>query len=137
MENKEQLYSISELAKLFNTTTRAIRFYEDKNLIHPQRIGGNRAYSYRDKARLVLIIRLKKVGFKLDQIKDYIDLYSTDKHDTTQLKHGFSRLCERIELIESELTELNLTHKELINLKNEAVEKLLDRGVKVENIFKS
>ena len=61
----EQLFTISELSQLFEVSTRAIRFYETKQLLNPQRIGGNRVYSHNDKVRLTLVLRAKRLGFSL------------------------------------------------------------------------
>lgn len=70
-------FSITQLADEFNVTTRAIRFYEDKDLLHPSRQGQTRVYRPRDRARLALIVRGKAVGFSLGEIKELIDLYDT------------------------------------------------------------
>ena len=74
----EKLYSVTELAKELGVTPRAIRFYEAKGLITPQRAGGTRVYTHRDRGRLILILRGKKLGFSLREIKDYLDLYVVD-----------------------------------------------------------
>ncbi len=70
-------YSISELAKEFDLTSRTIRHYEDKSLLEPERIGTQRRYSSGDRVRLQLILRGKRVGFSLDEIKEILDLYQT------------------------------------------------------------
>ncbi|MEQ9520628.1 MAG: MerR family DNA-binding transcriptional regulator, partial [Parvibaculum sp.] len=67
-------FSITQLAEEFGVTTRAIRFYEDKDLLHPTRNGQTRVYRPRDRARLFLIVRGKAVGFSLGEIKELIDL---------------------------------------------------------------
>lgn len=70
-------FSITQLAEEFGVTTRAIRFYEDKDLLHPTRNGQTRVYRPRDRARLFLIVRGKAVGFSLGEIKELIDLHDT------------------------------------------------------------
>ncbi|MBG53364.1 MAG: MerR family DNA-binding transcriptional regulator [Alphaproteobacteria bacterium] len=70
-------FSITQLAEEFGVTTRAIRFYEDKDLLHPSRAGQTRVYRPRDRARLALIVRGKAVGFSLGEIKELIDLHDT------------------------------------------------------------
>lgn len=71
------LFSIGELSAAFGITPRALRFYEDKGLLSPQRVNGNRVYTRRDKARLTLILRSKAIGFPLAEIEHYLDLYGT------------------------------------------------------------
>jgi DNA-binding transcriptional MerR regulator len=84
--NDGQLYTVTELAKQLDMTPRAIRFYEDKGLISPQRAGTTRVFSARDRARMILILRGKRLGFSLSTIKDYLDLYDTDITQRSQLK---------------------------------------------------
>lgn len=72
------LLTISELSDELGVTARTIRFYEDKNLLKPQRVGANRVYSYKDRARMRLILRGKRLGFSLDEIREYMDLYDAD-----------------------------------------------------------
>ena len=80
------LYTVTELAKALGMTARAIRFYEDKGLITPQRAGTTRVYSARDRARMILILRGKRLGFSLSAIKEYLDLYDTDITQHAQLR---------------------------------------------------
>lgn len=80
-----RLYTVTELAKELDMTARAIRFYEDKGLITPQRAGTTRVYSARDRARMILILRGKRLGFSLSAIKEYLDLYDTDVTQHSQL----------------------------------------------------
>jgi DNA-binding transcriptional MerR regulator len=84
--NDGQLYTVTELAKDLGMTPRAIRFYEDKGLITPKRAGTTRVFSARDRARMILILRGKRLGFSLSTIKDYLDLYDTDITQHAQLK---------------------------------------------------
>ena len=83
------LYSISDLAKEFDLTTRAIRFYEDMGLLRPERTGPggrSRVYSSRDRARLKLTLRAKRLGFSLVEAKDIIDMYDSPRDTTAQLE---------------------------------------------------
>ncbi len=75
---QERLYTVTELAKELGMSPRALRFYEDKGLITPQRAGTTRVYSARDRARMTLILRGKRLGFSLSAIKEYLDLYDAD-----------------------------------------------------------
>lgn len=88
-------FSIAELAREFGVTTRTIRFYEDKKLISPERQGQRRIYSPRDRIRLRLIMRGKRLGFSLDEIAGMIDLYDVDPSETAQLTHFLEKLRER------------------------------------------
>jgi DNA-binding transcriptional MerR regulator len=81
-----RLYTVTELAKELGMTARAIRFYEDKGLITPPRAGTTRVYSGRDRARMILILRGKRLGFSLSTIKEYLDLYDTDITQHAQLR---------------------------------------------------
>jgi DNA-binding transcriptional MerR regulator len=81
-----QLYTVTELASELGMTPRAVRFYEDKGLITPQRAGTTRVYSARDRARMILILRGKKLGFALSEIKEYLDLYDADVTQHAQLR---------------------------------------------------
>ena len=84
---KKRIYSISELAREFGVTPRALRFYEDKGLLSPDREGLNRVYSNRDRARLKLILSGRKVGFSLNDIREILDLYDLDDNQRAQLRH--------------------------------------------------
>src|SRR5207244_125075 len=79
----DRLYTIGELADELNVTTRAIRFYEAKGLIAPARRGVARSYSRRDRARLMLILRGKNLGFTLEEIAQYLMLYDADPAQIT------------------------------------------------------
>lgn len=80
----ERTYTISQLAREFEVTPRALRFYEDKGLLTPRREGMNRVYSHRDRARLQLILRGKRVGLSLIEIKEILDLYKVDQRAQAQ-----------------------------------------------------
>jgi len=90
-----RLYTVTELAKELGMTARAIRFYEDKGLITPQRAGTTRVYSARDRGRMILILRGKRLGFSLSTIKEYLDLYDTDITQHAQLKLLLASIAKR------------------------------------------
>jgi len=89
-----QTFSISELATEFAITTRAIRFYEDKGLLSPERHGSTRVYTRTDRTRLKLVLRGKRLGWPLDEVKQLIELYDTPRGDgeRRQLKETVQRL---------------------------------------------
>jgi DNA-binding transcriptional MerR regulator len=112
-ETASHLFSVSQLARQLGVTARTIRFYEDKNLITPQRAGTTRVYTVRDRARLVLILRGKRLGFSLREIKEFLDLYDADPQHHLQLKQllvavrkRVSKLQEQRSAIEESLAEL-------------------------------
>jgi DNA-binding transcriptional MerR regulator len=90
-----QLYTVTELAKELGMTARAVRFYEDKGLITPQRAGTTRVYSARDRARMILILRGKRLGFSLSEIKEYLDLYGADVTQHAQLRVLLAGVAKR------------------------------------------
>jgi DNA-binding transcriptional MerR regulator len=90
-----RLYTVTELASELGMTARAIRFYEDKGLIIPRRAGTTRVYSARDRARMILILRGKRLGFSLSTIKEYLDLYDTDITQHAQLKLLLGSISKR------------------------------------------
>jgi DNA-binding transcriptional MerR regulator len=89
------LFTVTEMAKDLGMTARAIRFYEDKGLITPRRAGTTRVYSARDRARMILILRGKRLGFSLNTIKEYLDLYDTDVTQHAQLNLLLAAITKR------------------------------------------
>lgn len=108
-----RLYAIGDLAGEFGISPRAIRFYEDQGLLAPRRIGGNRVYSARDRARLQLILRGKRLGFALADIKELLDLYDVDRDHLEQLRATLARGRTRIAELEHQQQEIALTLREL------------------------
>ena len=107
------LYSIGDLAKEFAVSPRAIRLYEDEGLLAPQRIGGNRVYGGRDRARLKLVLRGKRLGFALADIRELLDLYDVDPDHLGQLRATLAKGRARIAELERQREEITLTLKEL------------------------
>jgi len=112
-EAASRLYAIGDLAAEFAVSPRAIRFYEDQGLLAPQRIGGNRIYSARDRARLQLILRGKRLGFALADIKELLDLYDIDPEHLEQLRATLMKGQARIAELERQQQEIALTLREL------------------------
>ena len=106
-------FTITELAEEFAITPRAIRFYEDKGLLNPGRIGLNRVYTRRDRARLKLILRGKRLGFSLAQIKEMIELYDLGDGQVEQLRVTLKRARERLAALESQRHEIDQAITEL------------------------
>jgi len=106
-----ELYSIADLAREFGISTRAIRFYESKGLIAPERLGATRVFRRRDRARLILILRGKRLGFSLRDISDYLALYDADRGQQVNLLA--EKVDERLQLLEQQLADLQTTIAEL------------------------
>jgi DNA-binding transcriptional MerR regulator len=118
-----ELYAIADLAREFGISTRAIRFYESKGLLHPERVGGSRIFRRRDRARLILILRGKRLGFSLRDISDYLSLY--DAHSqTAQVNLLVEMVDQRLALLEGQLTDLQTTISELREIRKLASERL-------------
>ncbi|HEV7274756.1 MAG TPA: MerR family transcriptional regulator [Devosiaceae bacterium] len=118
-----ELYAIADLAREFGISTRAIRFYESKGLLHPERVGGSRIFRRRDRARLILILRGKRLGFSLRDISDYLSLY--DAHSqTAQVSLLVEMVDQRLSLLERQLTDLQTTISELREIRKLAAERL-------------
>ena len=126
-------FSISDLAKEFDLTTRAIRFYEDMGLLEPERSGPggrNRVYSSRDRTRLKLTLRAKRLGLSLVEAKELIDMYDTPRDTGPQLKKFMVVLAEHRQQLESQLADLHATLEEVKTHEKEA-RNLLARSEKV------
>lgn len=99
-------YTITDLAHEFKVTARAIRFYEDKGLLHPSRQGMMRVYTKRDRARLLLILRGKRLGFSLAEIREMIDLYDLGDGRIEQLTVTLKRSRERLAALETQREDI-------------------------------
>ena len=117
------LFAIADLANEFGISTRAIRFYEAKGLLRPERVGGTRVFRRRDRARLILILRGKRLGFSLRDISDYLSLY--DAHSqTAQVNLLVQKVDERLRLLEQQLGDLQTTIAELREIRKLADDRL-------------
>ena len=109
----QQHHKISDLAKEFDITTRTIRFYEDHGLLTPKRKGQQRIYSARDRVRLKLVLRGKRLGFSLQEIADIISLYDAEAGEVGQLEFFLNKISERKSLLEQQREDIDVTVKEL------------------------
>ena len=112
---QHKLWTISELADELNVTTRTIRFYEDKDLLRPQRLGANRVFNYQDRARLHLILRGKRLGFSLEEIREFIELYKTEvnPNQTEQIDYLLQRVRAKVVSLRQQQQDLTITIDEL------------------------
>ena len=118
------LFSITELADELGVTPRAIRFYEAKGLLEPQRAGATRVYSHRDRGRLQIILRGKRLGFSLALVQKYLDLYDADPTHKVQLEHLLAGARQRIAELEAQRQDLELTIEELREIEELTLEAL-------------
>ncbi|AYO06371.1 MerR family transcriptional regulator [Vibrio parahaemolyticus] len=105
-------FKISELAKEFDITTRSIRFYEDLGLLTPERKGNTRIYNGRDRIRLKLILRGKRLGFSLADIKELFELYDTDQ-STEQLNYMIRLIEEKKAALQQQANDIQAVMMEL------------------------
>ncbi len=108
-----ELYSVSELANELGVTPRALRFYEDKGLLAPQRAGNTRVYTSRDRGRLMLILRGKRLGFTLREVREWLDLYEPGAGQAAQMARLKDKLRLRIAALERQRSDLDATLAEL------------------------
>ncbi len=107
---------IGDLAEQFGVTLRALRFYEDKGLINPQRNGTTRLYSYRDRARLKLILLGRKIGFSLRDVKQMLDLYDPSEANATQLRVTLDKTRKQHDKLIAQRNAIDDAINELRNL---------------------
>jgi DNA-binding transcriptional MerR regulator len=113
-------FTIGELAREFDLTTRAIRFYEDCGLITPQRSGRNRVYTQRDRTRLKLTLRGKRLGLTLAEVKDLVDMYESPRDTQAQLEKYLVVLASHREQLEQQMADLHVTLDEVRSHEREA-----------------
>ena len=106
-------YTISELAKEFAVTTRTIRFYEDQGLLSPAREGTSRVFSNRDRVRLKLALRGKRLGFSLAEIRELFELYDVSRDERKQLEEFLSRLDRRRTHLEQQREDIEVMLNEI------------------------
>jgi len=106
-------YSIGELSKEFDITTRTIRFYETEALLHPLRKGQTRVYSEQDRVHLKLILRGKRLGFSLAESKELIYMYDPDSPNRKQLFRLMEKIQQRRELLQQQCEDIKVMQHEL------------------------
>jgi DNA-binding transcriptional MerR regulator len=117
-------YTISELAQEFDITTRAIRFYESEGLLGPERQGQSRIYSERDRVRLILILRGKRLGFSLAESKELIEMYDPAAANRKQLNRYMEMIRERRQSLNQQLNDIQTMLGELIEAEHKCREAL-------------
>jgi DNA-binding transcriptional MerR regulator len=122
--DQNELYAITELAKEFDISTRTIRFYESKGLLKPDRVGTTRVFRRRDRTRLLLILRGKRLGFSLKEISEYLELYDADRTKTAQTQHLLNRVNSRLEQLNEQKKDLENAIGELEGMREYALGQL-------------
>lgn len=117
---RPELFTVNQLAQDLDVTPRAIRFYEKKGLLHPRRAGTTRVFDRRDRARLLLVLRGKRLGFSLAEIAEYLDLYDADRSQATQVKVLLAKTRMRIAELEQQQRDLTQALSELREVEREA-----------------
>ena len=128
-----RIYSIAELAREFGITARTIRFYEDEGLVKPRRQGLTRLYSAHDRVRLSWILRGKRLGFSLAEIKELLDLYQVDRTGVQQLRELLRRSRVHIVDLERRRRDLDAHIAEFREVETQVAAELKQRGVDTES----
>lgn len=126
MENEKNriFWSIGDLSREFDVTARALRFYEDKGLLSPLREGQKRKYSARDRARLILVLRGKRIGLSLEDLKELLDLYNLEGGLQHQMQTALLKFKQQLRVLEAQKQDIG---EAIIDLQNniERVEEYL------------
>tara|TARA_E500000305_G_C3979975_1_gene216346 strand:+ start:154 stop:573 length:420 start_codon:yes stop_codon:yes gene_type:complete len=125
----DRFYTVPELAADLGITPRTIRFYEQKGLVNPQRAGTTRVYTRQDRAKMLIILRGKRLGFSLREIADYLDLYGADPTQSEQIRMLLGRVRERISDLEEQRQALDVTLDELRDIEQQSIDALEEKGL--------
>lgn len=121
--DSRELFAIADLAREFSISTRTIRFYETRGLLTPERVGNTRVFRRRDRARLILVLRGKRLGFSLRDISDYLSLYDANSQ-TAQVALLVKKVEDRLALLEQHSRDLETTILELREIRKLARERM-------------
>lgn len=124
LKTSAALFSIGDLASEFGISTRAIRFYESKGLLAPKRVGSNRIYMKRDRARLILILRGKRLGFSLEEIAEYLNMYDADPDQLAQTRLLLQKVERSLTDLENKQNDLAEALDELREIREQCIAQL-------------
>ncbi len=124
----QEIWTIGELARTFGITTRAIRFYEHEGLLHPERDGQTRIYRPRDRVRLKLILRGKRLGFSLSESRELINMYSPDADNRDQLEALLDKIDDRRRQLEQQKRDIAAMESELNEVEQRCRDALAERA---------
>src|SRR5579875_1915262 len=122
-------YTITELTQRFDVTPRTLRHYEDIGLLQPERRGSQRLYTERDRVRIQLILRGRRLGFSLPEISEMLALYDVDPTQVTQLRDALHRGDRKLQEIEEQITELQALREELLEVRD-TLQRVLDEKLR-------
>ena len=128
-DTADRLYSTNQLADDAGVTARTVRFYEGRGLLQPQLAGSTRVYTHSDRARLQIILRGKRLGFSLDEIQAYLELYDADAEHIGQVMHIRHKARERANDLRAKLKDIEDSLRELEQIERDAIENLKSKGV--------
>jgi DNA-binding transcriptional MerR regulator len=126
VSDRETTYTISDLAHEFALTTRAIRFYEDEGMLAPERRGRSRVYRERERVRLKLILRGKRLGLALSEIRELLDLYEVGRNERAQLSMFLAMLAERRRRLLQQREDIDAVLAEVDGIERECRRRLKD-----------
>ena len=126
--SKRELWTVSELAAEFDLTTQALRFYEEKGLLSPRRVGNTRVYEHRDRARLMLVRKFQRLGFTLEDIREYLSLYRPGRPNVAQYRDGLVKIRRRLAELETMKRDLEETVTELLAMEQDALARIEKLG---------
>jgi DNA-binding transcriptional MerR regulator len=121
MTQDDPLYTVTQLGAELGVTVRTLHFYEAQGLITPRRAGNTRVYSQRDRGRMILILRGKKLGFSIREIKEYLELYDMDPTHEQQIKALLKAIKTRINKLTEQQAALTETLAELHDIEQQAI----------------
>ncbi len=130
----DTIYTITDLAKEFNVTTRAIRFYEDRGLLSPRREGRKRLYNPRDRTRLKLILRGKRLGMSLDETRELFELYDSARGEEKQLRYFLKMLGERRAMLMQQQQDIEAVLREIDSVESDCQRVLQERNWNAEGV---
>ena len=122
--DESDLLTVSELAGEFDLTPQALRFYEQKGLLNPRRAGSTRVYDHRDRARLVLVRKFQRLGFTLDDIREYLSLYRSGRPNVEQYRDGLIKIRRRLGELQALKRDVEETMTELRALEEDALDRI-------------
>ncbi len=127
VDEPQVFHTITQLAEDLGVTARAVRFYEQKGLISPSRVGTTRVYTRREHARMQLILRGKRLGFTLREIREFLDLYDVDITQQEQMRSLVRSVRHRIDELDKQKVALDKTLEELLEIERQATDLLEGR----------
>ncbi|ALM90940.1 MULTISPECIES: MerR family transcriptional regulator [Alteromonas] len=123
---KESVFAIGELAREFDITHRSIRFYEEQGLLSPKRTGQNRVYDNKDRVRLMLILRGKRLGFSLAEVKTLFEMYDTNANSAVQLGTMLEMTAQKRAVLHQQLEDIQSLMQELDEVEARCREELAE-----------